>query len=140
MENILKYLWGGVTGLCALFAPVGGLVLCAVAFVAVDFATGVAASRYRARREGSEWSFSSRRAWDTVWKLVFVMAGILLAWLLDSVILSFVELNLARVFTGFVCGVEFWSYLENAADITGQPLFRQLADLLKRRLNRRDPR
>jgi phage-related holin len=140
MENILKYLWGGVTGLAALFAPVGGLVLCAVAFVAVDFVTGVVASRQKARREGAGWSFSSRRAWDSVLKLVFVMAGILLAWLLDSVILTFVELNLARLFTGFVCGIEFWSYLENAADITGQPLFSKLARFLRRRLSRRDPR
>lgn len=136
MESAGKYLWSGAAGLCALFAPIQGLVLCAVAFVAVDFATGVAASRCRARREGEKWRFSSRRAWDTAAKLVFVMAGIMLAWLLDSVILTFVELNLARVFTGFVCGMEFWSYLENAADISGQPLFRALRRLLKRRVDR----
>ncbi len=147
MENDLKLLWGGVAGLCALFAPVQGLVLCAVTFVAIDFATGVAASRCRARRDGSPWRFSSRRAWDTAAKLVFVMAGIMLAWLLDSVVLTFVELNLAKVFTGFVCAMEFWSYLENAADISRHPVFRALRRLLKRRVdgaidraNRRDPR
>jgi phage-related holin len=112
------------------------LVLCAVAFVAIDFVTGVAASRRKARRGGEEWRFSSRRAWDTVLKLVFVMAGIVLAGMLDSVVITFVELHLARIFTGFVCGVEFWSYLENASEISGQPLFRNFAGMLKRKLDR----
>ncbi len=135
MENALKYLCGAVTGLWGRFAPVQGLILCAWAFVAIDFATGVVASRVRARRAGLEWRFSSRRAWNTVWKLVFVMAGIALAWLLDSVVLTFVELHLAKVFTGFVCGVEFWSYLENAADISGHPVFRALKRLLKKKVD-----
>ncbi len=119
----------------ALFVPIRGLVLCALVFVAIDFATGVWASRRRARRIGLTWNFSSRRAWDTVLKLLFVMAGIVLAWLLDSVILTFVELHLAKIFTGFVCGIEFWSYLENAADISGQPVFRALKRLLKKRVD-----
>ena len=92
-------------------------------------------SRRRARRIGLTWSFSSRRAWDTVLKLLFVMAGIVLAWLLDSVVLTFVELHLAKIFTGFVCGIEFWSYLENAADISGQPVFRALKKVLKRKVD-----
>ena len=36
-------------------------------------------------------------------------------WLLDACLLGFMQLRLARVFTGFLCGVEFWSFLENAA-------------------------
>jgi phage-related holin len=125
-------LWGAATGFAALFAPVQGMVLCAVVFVAVDFVTGVVASRARARRAGSEWRFSSRRAWDTLMKLVFVMAGITLAGMLDGVMAALVDLHLARIFTGFVCGVEFWSYLENAADISGQPVFKALGQLLKK--------
>ncbi len=136
MESTVKYLWGAFTGVCALFVPVRGLIVCTVIFVAIDFATGVAASYVRTRRAGLKWTFSSRRAWDTVTKLVFVMAGIALAWLLDSVVFTFVELHLAKIFTGFVCGVEFCSYLENAADISGQPLFRALKNLLKKRVDK----
>ncbi len=117
----------------ALFAPVRGLIVCALVFVAIDFVTGVIASRSRARRNGRKWRFSSRRAWNTVLKFVFVMAGIMLAWLLDSIVITFVELHLAKIFTGFVCGVELGSYLENAADISGQPVFRTLKKLLKRK-------
>lgn len=136
MENLFKYLWGALTGIFALFVPVQGLVLCAAAFVATDFVTGVVASRCRARKAGLPWRFSSRRAWDTVLKLVFVMAGIALAWMIDSIVVTFIELHLAKIFTGFVCGVEFWSYLENASDISGQPLFRALKKLLRKRLDR----
>jgi phage-related holin len=132
-----KLLWGGGAAIVALLAPVKGLVMCAVVFVAIDFVTGVAASRCRARREGVRWNFSSRRAWDTALKMVFVMAGIVLAWLLESVVLTFAEFNLAKIFTGFVCGVEFRSYLENASDITGQPVFRAFGRILKRVVGKR---
>ncbi|MDR2912442.1 MAG: phage holin family protein [Alistipes sp.] len=135
IEAVVKYAWGALAATVGLFVPVQGLIVCALVFVAIDFGTGVAASRLRARRAGVEWMFSSRRAWDTVLKGVFVMAGIALAWLLESVVLTFVELHLARIFTGFVCGVEFWSYLENAADISGHPLFRAVQRLLKRRVD-----
>lgn len=131
----MKYGWGAVAGAVALLAPIRGLVICAVVFVGIDFVTGVIASRTRARRADLQWRFSSRRAWDTLYKLIFVMAGIVLAWLLDSVVLTFLSLHLAKVFTGFVCGVEFWSYLENASDITGQSLFRALRRLLKGRVD-----
>jgi len=137
MENAVKYLWGAVAGLCAVFVPIRGLVICAVVFVAVDFATGVVASRCRARRAGLVWTFSSRRAWDTVLKAMLVMAGIVLAWLLESVVLGFMELHLAKIFTGFVCGVEFWSYLENASDISGNPLFLALRRVMERILRGR---
>lgn len=136
MENTLKYLWSCTTGFFALFVPVRGLVVCVMIFMAIDFVTGVAAGRCRARRAGLEWRFSSRRAWNTVTKLIFVMAGIALAWMLDSIVLTFVELHLARIFTGFVCGVEFWSYLENAADISGHPLFTSVKKLLKKRVDK----
>lgn len=136
MEDMLKYLSGAVSGLLGLFVPVQGLILCAMAFIAIDFVTGIAASRCRAGRAGLKWRFSSRRAWNTVAKMIFVMAGIMLAWMLDSVVLTFVELHLARVFTGFVCGVEFCSYLENAADISGHPVFGAVKNLLKKKVDK----
>lgn len=47
---------------------------------------------------------------------MLVTVGIALTWLIDRFVLPFAELHLANLFTGFVCGVELWSYLENAAD------------------------
>ena len=91
-----------------MLAPVEPLLLCAMAFVAVDFLTGVLADRRRARTEGRAWRFESRKAWKTIRKLAFVMAGIVLAWMLDGIASPFVELRLANLFTGFVCGGRRW--------------------------------
>ncbi len=118
-----KYLTGAVSAVAGLLAPVEPLAVCAAAFVAIDFVTGVLADRRRTLRNGGEWTFSSRKAWRTVTKMCFVMGGIVLAWLIDSLVECFAQIHLAKLFTGFVCGVEFWSYLENASELSGQPVF-----------------
>ncbi|MDR2886335.1 MAG: phage holin family protein [Rikenellaceae bacterium] len=133
MGNIFKYIAGSAVSLLALLAPVRPLIICALVFVAIDFVTGVAASYKRARRAGEPWGFESGKAWATVAKLAFVMGGIVLAWLIDVYILDFLNLNLAKLFTGFVCGVEFWSYLENAAEISDHPVFRWLRQFMKKK-------
>lgn len=127
-----KYLSGIVAGVMSFFAPVEPLLLCAMVFVAVDFLTGVLADRHKAHAEGRVWRFESAKAWKTVRKLSFVMAGIVLAWMMDSLMLPVVELRLANLFTGFVCGVEFWSYLENATLASGEESFAQFAQKLKK--------
>lgn len=134
MEALFKYCSGAVMAGLSLLAPIQGLVICAVIFIAIDFVTGVAASYKKASRAGSCWTFESGKAWNTVIKLAFVMAGITLAWLIDTFVLDFMNLRLANLFTGFVCGVEFWSYLENAAEISEHPIFRKLGLVMKKRL------
>ncbi|MBQ8864235.1 MAG: phage holin family protein [Rikenellaceae bacterium] len=134
--SIERYLSGVVCALCALFMPIRGLVVCAVTFVVVDFVVGVLASWLRARKRHQPWMFESRKAWRTVYKALFVMAGICMAWLIDSMVLDFAHLNLAKCFTGFVCGVEFWSYLENAAEISDHPMFRSLQRIMKNKISK----
>lgn len=136
METILKYCTGAVTAVLSLLAPIQGLIICAMIFITIDFVTGIMASYKRAGRTGTEWGFESAKAWTTVYKLGFVMAGIVLAWLIDYCILDFMNLRLAKIFTGFVCGVEFWSYLENAAEISNHPLFRKLGRVLRRKFDK----
>ena len=132
----MKQMIGTISSVAALFAPVQPLVCCALAFVCVDFATGVAASYKRAGRMKRPWAFESDKAWRTVYKLVFVTVGIAMTWLIDTCILPFAGLRLANLFTGFVCGVELWSYLENAAEISEHPLFRKLKKYMKQELEK----
>lgn len=114
--------------LSSVFAPVQSLVLISLEFITIDFIVGVIASRVRAKRAGrlSEWGFESEKAWHTIWKAVFVFIGICLAHQLNEYIFTFVDLHLTNVFCGFVCGVEFWSILENSACISDHPVFRWL--------------
>ena len=105
-------------------------------FIAIDFVTGIMASRTVARREGKEWWIESRRAWRTIYKAGFTAVAIIMMWLIDNVLLGFMNLNIANLFTGFVCGVELWSFLENASTISDSPLFSWLGKWVKRRVER----
>lgn len=110
------------------FAPVQTLILIALEFVAIDFVIGVIASRVKAKRAGKldAWGFESNKAWHTVWKAAFIVIGIVMAHHIDYYVINFIELHLTNAFCGFVCAVEFWSFLENAACISNHPLFRWL--------------
>ena len=44
------------------------------------------------------------------------------------------RLKFANYFTAFCCGVEFWSFLENAAVISDHPVFRWLRKFMKVKL------
>jgi phage-related holin len=125
-----------VASLCGLLCPIAPLITTATLFIVVDFITGVVASHAEARREGREWWFESRKAWRTVIKAGFVAIAIVMMWVLDYHVLEFMHLNMAKLFTGFVCGVELWSFLENAATISRAPLFEWMSRWVKRRVER----
>lgn len=134
MEILYKLFSGIVAAFAAVLCPVAPLVGVASLFILIDFITGIAASCIVARREGRGWWFESRKAWRTVFKAGFVAISIVMMWLIDHRLLEFMHLNLANIFTGFVCGVELWSFLENAATISRSPLFDWLSRWVKRRI------
>ena len=134
MDNIFKYMIASLTGIISTLAPIEPLIMCAAIFTSIDFITGILADRQRTLRANREWVFKSKKAWRTIIKLCFIMAGITLAWLIDSFLIPFKPLNLAKIFTGFVCGVEFWSYLENASEITGYPIFNAFTQFMKKNI------
>lgn len=134
MEALYRYFSGCLAALVALFAPVMSMVWCVVGFISFDFVTGVAASFAETRRAGREWYFESRMAWHTVVKMGFTIIALLMAYTIDVVLLDFMQLNLTRLFAGFVCGVEMWSFLENACRISSSPLLRHLRRIVKTKI------
>lgn len=134
MEALYKYFSGVVAALLALAAPVAPLVECVVTFIAFDFVTGVLASRKEAQREGRGWWFESREAWHTVQKAALTIIALYMAYAIDMVMMDVMHLNLMRLFAGFVCGVEMWSFLENACRISDAPLFRYLRRYVRQRV------
>jgi phage-related holin len=117
-----------------LLCPIIPLINAATAFIFIDFLSGIAASRAVAKREGKEWWFESRKAWRTIFKAGFVAVAIVMTWIIDHYMLDFLSLNLANLFAGFVCGIELWSFLENAATISNAPIFEWLGRWVKRRI------
>jgi phage-related holin len=107
-----------------------------VAFIGIDFVTGVAASRAERRRAGEEWYFESREAWRTVEKLGFTIIALLMAYIIDTMMLDFLRLNLTKLFAGFVCGVEMWSFLENACRVSDAPLLRYIKRYVRHKVGK----
>ena len=134
METWYKFFSGLLSAIAALFAPIASLMLTTLFFIGVDFITGVAADRKEAQRNHQTWYFESHKAWHTIIKLLLALTTILMAWLLDHYVLDFMNLNFSRLFTGFICGVEFWSFLENSSQLSEAPLFKWLRHYAHRRL------
>ena len=118
----------------SLFAPIKSVILCALLFILIDFVTGVLASRCEAKQRGEKWYFSSHEAWRTIRKAGFVLLTISMCWLIEWCILDFVTLNLTRIITGAICGVEMWSFLENASVLSDTKLFEWLRNYVKRKV------
>ena len=136
MEAIYRCANGAILGLAALFAPIKPLILCALSFILIDFVTGVLASRCEAKQRGEQWYFSSHEAWRTIRKAGFVLLTISMSWLIEWCILDFVTLNLTRILTGAICGVEMWSFLENASVLSDAKLFEWLRNYVKRKVEK----
>lgn len=136
MEGLYRYANALFVALVSLFTPIHSVVMCALLFIAIDFVTGVAADRAEARREGRKWYFESREAWRTVRKSGFVVMSIAMMWLVESCILNFMDLHLTRLFAGVICGVEMWSFLENASALSDERLFTMLRRYVRRRVER----
>lgn len=123
MEAFYRFVSGAVAGAVSFFAPLAPSVFCALAFVAADFVTGVAADRRRTLGCGRRWAFTSAKAWRTVLKAGFLVTAIAMCRLLEVCVLDFVTPGITKLFTGFACGVELWSFLENASVVSQAPLF-----------------
>ena len=75
-----------------MLCPIAPLIATALVFIAIDFVTGIMASRAVARREGRDWWVESRKAWRTIYKAGFTAVAIIMMWLIDHVLLGFLNI------------------------------------------------
>ena len=136
MEALCRYISGSVAALVALFAPVVPLVWCVTGFILFDFLTGVMASHHEARERGRAWYFESCVAWRTIEKLGFTIVALGMAYIIDTMMLDFMHVHITKLFAGFVCGVEMWSFLENASVLSDAKLFKWLRNYVRRRVEK----
>ena len=127
-----KLISGLLAGLLSVFVRnLLPLFVTVTIFEGVDFVTGVIKSYVVAKRTNQRFAFESVKAWRTIYKYVFILVGVFLAELLDKTLAVEIRLRLANYFTAFCCGVEFWSFLENAAVISDHPVFRWLRKYMR---------
>ena len=136
MEALYKYFSGCMAAVAAIFAPITPMVWALVGFIGFDFITGVLASRAEARKDSRAWYFESRLAWRTIEKLGFSIISLCMAFTIDLLLHGFMDLHLTNLLTGFICGVEMWSFLENACRISDAPLLRHLRGLVRHKLRK----
>lgn len=131
----MKALAGFIAGFASIFVEnLLPLFFTVVIFETMDFVTGVIKSGVVSKRKGERFAFESIKAWRTIYKFVFILIGIVLAELLDHTLAEESRLRFANYFTAFCCGVEFWSFLENAAVISDHPVFRWLRKFMRVKL------
>lgn len=127
-----KILAGILAGFLSVFVEnLFPLFITVTVFELVDFITGVIKSAVVAKRTKQRFAFESVKAWRTIYKFVFILIGIVLAEMLDRTLAIDTRLRFANYFTAFSCGVEFWSFLENAAVISDHPVFRWLRKYMR---------
>ncbi len=136
MEALYRYYSAMILAMISIFAPIAPLIICVVVFIAVDFVTGVWASHEMALKANKRWYFESEEAWRTLYKLGFTLIAVAMAWLLESFVLDFMELKLTKLLVGFVCGVELWSFLENATQISESEYLVWMRRFLRRRIKK----
>jgi phage-related holin len=118
--NTGKALTVAVVSLFSVFAQVKILAIVAFLFVLIDFVLGIIVS-IRVRKQG----VLSSKIYKTVWKIIGIEVSICLAYLLDTVVLNnTTSFYLANVFTGIICGADFWSILTHFAILSDHPVFR----------------
>ena len=122
-----KWISGALFSILGPLLPLRPLAIVLLIFIGIDFITGLLASWNRG--EG----FCSKKMWRTIYKTVFALTPHQMAHLLDEIVLLPAvgsPLHLARYFTAFVCGTEFWSFLENASALSQHPIFRIVRKLM----------
>ena len=130
--KMLAGIVAGVVGV--MFDNLLPLFIAVVVFEVTDFVTGVIKSGVVSKRKGGRFAFESVKAWRTIYKFALILIGIVLAELLDQTFGNDGRLKLANYFTAFCCGVEFWSFLENAAVICDHPIFRMLKKVMREKV------
>ena len=132
-----KLISGLLAGLLSVFVRnLLPLFVTVTIFEAVDFVTGVIKSYVVAKRTNQRFAFESVKAWRTIYKYVFILVGVFLAELLDKTLATEIRLRLANYFMAFCCGVEFWSFLENASQLSESPMFVWLKQYVRRRIRK----
>lgn len=136
-EYFSRGLFAVIGALLAFLQPVKALCILVITFIAIDFVVGCLAGRRRALNNGQRWYFQSRKAWRTVEKLAYALVAVVMSFALDTYIIGDPTLYITKSIAGLVCGWEFWSYMENAGDLSEAKFFKVLGRFARKEIEKR---
>jgi phage-related holin len=126
MKWVLAHIYNFISSLfiaiLGYFAPIKGVFHLMVIAIIIDLITGVIASRKAGH------GIKSLKLWRTIYKLVFAVVVVSLAFALDKE-LGIVKIH--RFIAWLIIGFEIWSILENAGKITNHKIFRVLQHFME---------
>lgn len=124
--NIFYAVWSAG---CAFLAPMGWWLGACAFMVVADFVTGC----WAARKNGEMWSSNKFR--NSISKCGAYLFVIICARVFESMLPVYVEqAEIARLFSAFIVGVEFYSVLENFYKATGNRVFYLLTQITSKKL------
>lgn len=108
LTSIEKFTAGIISGICAFFAPLEVTLLAIGFFIAID-----AVLAYRVARSIGQTKFQSKKLWRTINKFGEAMLLVIGAHIIDTTIITSINLHLVEIVSGIICGTEFISWLES---------------------------
>lgn len=125
VNKIWSYAFASLLG---FFEPLWVLILWFFIFIMVDFITGIYASMIEGK------IITSHKMRKTVGKFISYATAIILLHGIDSYMLPFDSLFLARIGATIICGIELHSIFENLYRATGNDVFRVLTQFSAKKL------
>lgn len=112
--------------LIAYFTPIKEIIHVMFFFLAIDTISGVWASV----KSGNK--VESRKLRKTVYKFIWYTVAVIASFMMETTFhLSWT--NFASIVGGFICFVELKSIFENVTVITGDPIFKNIIKILKKK-------
>lgn len=122
IHRIWSYLIASILG---FLEPIGVLILWSLIFIIADMATGI----YAAFCKGD--LITSHKMQRTIVKFLMYSSSIMLLEGLDVYLITFADLNLARIGATIICGIELYSIFENCYKATGNVVFKALTQFVR---------
>lgn len=113
-----------IISLLSLIMPIKPILLLVGILIMADTATGI----WKSLKKGE--GITSNRLSHTISKLVLYYLVIILGFWIDTHIFMLYITNIISI---YIAITEFVSVCENAGEITGEPIFKKLINLLKKK-------
>lgn len=125
IHRIWSYLIASILG---FFQPIGVLILWSLIFILADMATGIYASFCKGEL------ITSHKMQRTITKFIMYSSSIILLQGLDIYMITFADLNLARIGATIICSIELYSIFENCYKATGNVVFKVLTQFTSKKI------
>lgn len=101
-----------ITGALSFFAPVWVPIASVGVLILLDAVYG-----YKVSKKYGHPKIESHKAWKTIWKSRDAAVAIASAHIIDSLVVTSINLHAVEVIAGMIALVEFWSLLESFSDL-----------------------